>query len=113
MLVPVLLGVLNGHTSLQHLNAGLVIPRMQLLIAILSDTNMDEDERDATQKKFPLACQEDFVDLWAQSVAHGHWGIKERGALPELLFQELNRRVKSDELAASRLGGSAAAVQVH
>ena len=52
------------------------------------------------------------MDAWALSVVHGNWGIQQRGALPELFFQEVARRVKSDLLAAARLGAGAAAVQV-
>ena len=112
MFVPLLHGALSGHASLQRLDAGLVLARMQVQVAILSDTNVDECEWDAAQKKLPLACQNDFVDGWTHSVVLGHWGIQERGALPELFFQDLARRVESDRLAAWRLGGGAAAVQV-
>ena len=112
VLVPLLHDVVIGHASLQRLNdqCALVKARMKLQTTILSDENVKLFDWDAAQKKFPLACHEDFVERWAKAVVRE--GIKARAAFPELFFQELDRRIKSDQQTEKRAGAAAAAVQV-
>ena len=83
---------------------------MKLQTAILSDVNVKQFDWEAAQKKFPLACHDDFVERWAQAVVRE--SIKARAALPGLFFQELDRRVKSDQQTEGRAGAAAAAIQV-
>ena len=65
-------------------------------MAILSDTNVKLFDWDVALAKFPSACHEDCVERWVGVVARE--GIKARppADMPELFFQELDRRVKSD-----------------
>jgi hypothetical protein len=70
-------------------------------MAILSDTNVKLFDWDVALAKFPSACHEDFVERWVGVVARE--GIKARppADMPELFFQELDRRIKSDEEASA------------
>ena len=102
-LVLLLHDVVSGRSSLQGLNeqCALVKARKKVQMAILSDTNVKLFDWDVALAKFPSACHEDFVERWGGVVARE--GIKARppADMPELFFQELDRRIKSDEEAAA------------
>ena len=103
VLVLLLQDVVNGRSSLQGLNeqCALVKARKKVQTAILSDTTVDELDWDAAQKKFPSACQEDFVEQWVGVVSREGVKARPRTDMPELFLQELARRVESDAAVAA------------
>ena len=59
---------------------------------------MTEETWTEAMEKFPLACNEMFVERWAESVVRTQ--LKARASLPEAFFTELDRRVTQDLAAA-------------
>ena len=100
VLVPLLEAVVNGHSTLQKLSdrCALIKARMRVQTAVLSDVKITEDSWTDAMVKFPLACNEMFVERWAESVVRTQ--LKARASLPEAFFTELDRRVTQDLAAA-------------
>lgn len=101
VLVSLLNQVIAGQVTLQRLNdlCALVKARMRVQTAVLMDSKVQEESWVEAQKKFPQACNDEFVERWAVCVQRE--GIKQKDSLPELFFTDLARRIDTD-LSKSR-----------
>lgn len=111
VLIPLLQSVVNGQLTLQKLNdkCALIKARMRVQTAVLSDVKIDEDSWTDAQAKFPLACQDSFVERWAESVVRQR--LLARAPLPETFYAELERRINNDLEAAEARPSASSQVQ--
>ena len=65
---------------------------------MLSDVKVNEESWTEAQVKFPLACQDSFVERWAEAVVRQR--LLARAPLPDTFYTELERRIASDSEAA-------------
>lgn len=89
--------VVVGHSSLQKLNeqCGLHKARVRVQTVVMSDPSLSEfDDWTEARKKFPMACDEEFVSRWTVTLVRE--GVGARQELPPLFYEELDRRVKLD-----------------
>jgi hypothetical protein len=100
VLLPLLQSVVHGHSTLQKLSekCALIKARMRVQTAVLSDVKINQDSWTDAMVKFPLACNDVFVERWAAAVVQMELKVKE--SLPETFFIELERRITNDLSAA-------------
>ena len=96
VLIALLNQVIAGEVTLQKLNdmCALVKARMRVQTAVLTDVKVQQDSWAEAREKFPLACNDEFVERWAVCIQRA--GLKQKDSLPEAFFADLTRRVDSD-----------------
>lgn len=111
VLVPLLQAIVNGHSTLQKLGekCALIKARMRVQSVILEDVKIAQDSWSDAQEKFPLACNDAFVERWVESVVRQR--ILQRASLPENFYSELERRITQDLANAALLPRSSQQVQ--
>ena len=113
VLVPLLQSVVKGQLTLQKLGdkCALIKARMRVQTAVLSDVNVNEESWTEAQVKFPLACQDSFVERWAEAVVRQR--LLARAPLPDTFYTELERRIASDSEAAEARPRASSQVHCH
>ena len=98
--IPLLTDVVNGHSSLQRLNdcCSLIKSRRKVQTAVLQNGSVNLDDWEAALLKFPLACNELFIERWALALVRE--GVRVKASVPDTFFTELERRISSDLFTA-------------